>query len=184
MTDRVEELAQIISRERYTSIEFGREYARFIIKAGYVRNPQTSKDSGLWEYFCDGSYYYLWFVRRKDKTAWGECFHVQSELEADDLCELLNSIGQPKESGLQPIDRNNFANWAMKNGLSLEQIDECIAKFGHPPLLRPVTVDDLEKIMHNKFFKIAGVKMSAIEALHIKNYSQAIVTHLKEENLI
>lgn len=79
----------------------------------------------------------------KDKEP---CKFCQSR-ECDGRC-IMNKYSQPpKDSGLQPIDRNNFANWAMKNGLSLEQIDECITKFRHPPLPRRVDAAEIEKII-------------------------------------
>jgi len=43
-----------------------------------------------WEYFCDSSYYGYWAVRPVGENRWGHCFHLVSEEEAKELCEVLN----------------------------------------------------------------------------------------------
>lgn len=48
----------------------------------------------MWEFFCDGSYYGLWAVRKvgdKDFNS-QQLFHVQSKEEAISLSATLNNL--------------------------------------------------------------------------------------------
>ena len=126
-----------------------------------------NKQVELWEYFCDESYYHLWCVRREYEKGFGCGFHVQSEVEAKALCELLNTRVQPKPAEtLVPLDYNEiiktvdfykFTTGALQMEV-MEIIRNICDKFGTPPIAvgERLDKDKLRDIIAGELLYLCG----------------------------
>ena len=77
--------------------------------------------SEQWETFCDVGFYHTWRLRRKNARGWNDGFHINTEAEAEGLCELLNKLERELTEAREQRDRLAEEVEKLKEGLERER---------------------------------------------------------------